>query len=125
MSRSCASIWASARSRRPTRNCRASGETSVTVGGVGVVGDRQVAVFGNNYDLLTAIATSAVLPHHRFQNQDHAGWEDELVVEVLAQIGSDHGGFGGVGSDAVAEVEVRQPRFATAVGGYRRPRQVA
>src|ERR1700759_2764179 len=81
MSRSCARIWASARSRRSIRRARSSGETSVVIGGVGVVGDRQVAVFGNAHDLLTAVAARPVLPHHRFQYQDHAGWKDEVVVE--------------------------------------------
>src|SRR5690242_13247666 len=109
MSRSYSAIWASARARRPIRNCRASGTTSaamgsVTVGGVGVVGDRRVAVFGDHHDLLAAIAAGAVLPHHRFQNQDHTRRKDEVVVEVMAQIGSDHWHFSGIGPDAVAQV---------------------
>src|SRR5882757_8558550 len=109
MSRSCASIWAKARSRRPRRSCGGSGETSVAIGGIGVVGNRRVAVFGDHHDLLTAIAARPVLPHHRLQYQDHAGWKDEVVIELLAEIRSDHGRFGGIGADAVAEIKVRQP----------------
>src|ERR1700757_3274502 len=113
MSRLCASIWASARSRRPVRKPLLSGETSVAIRGVGVVGNRREAVLGDHHDLLTAIAACPVLPHHRFQNQDHAVRKDEVVVELLTEICPDHGGFGGVGADAVAQVEVWQPRFAT------------
>src|SRR5271154_4078148 len=106
MSRLWAPIWASARSRRPIRNALVSGKTSpaiasVAIGGVGVVGDRRVAVFGNHDDLLPAISACPVLPDPRFQHQNHAGWEDEVIVELLTEIRSDHGRFGGVGTDGV------------------------
>src|ERR1700757_4361600 len=117
MSRLCASIWASARSRRAVRKPLLSGETSVAIRGVGVVGNRREAVLGDHHDLLTAVAACPVFPHHRFQDQNHARWEDEVVVEFLAKIGSDHRGFGWIGADTVPEIEVRQPRLAAAVGG--------
>src|ERR1700755_2263047 len=89
MSRSCASIWARARSRRPVRKACGSGRTSVAIGGVRVVGDLHVAVFGDHEDLLTAIAACSVFPHHWLQHQHHAGREDKVVVELLAEIRSD------------------------------------
>src|ERR1700744_1893398 len=74
MSRLCARICASARSRRPVRKPGASGTTSVaiarTVRGVGIIGDGHVSVLGDDDDLLAAIAAGAVLPHHGFQDQD-------------------------------------------------------
>src|ERR1700745_2670475 len=90
MSRSCASIWASARSRRPVRKARVSGETSVVIGGVRVVGNRREPAFGDHHDLRTAVAARPVLPHHGFQNQDHAGRKDEVVIEFFTQIRADH-----------------------------------
>src|ERR1700739_2894115 len=104
MSRLCASIWASARRLRPVRKARASGEMSVAIGGVGVVGNRRVAVFGDHHDLLTAVAAGPVFPHHWFQHQYHAGREDEVVIEFFAEIGADHWGFSGVGADAVTQI---------------------
>ena len=53
------------------------------------------------------------------------GREDEVVVELLAEVGADHRHLGGVDADAVTEVEVRHPRLAAAVGRDRRARQVA
>src|ERR1700749_4587892 len=111
MSRSCAPIWANARSRRPILSARVSGETSVAIRGVRVVGDRHVALLGDHDDLFTAIAARPVLPHHRLQDQDHPGRKDEVVIEFLTEIGSDHGGLGWVGADAVAQIEVRHPRL--------------
>src|ERR1700761_2870753 len=101
-SSSYSAIWASARSRRPVRKALASGEISFAIGGIGVVGNRRESVFGNDQDLLTAIAAGAVFPDHRFQHQDHSGWKDEVVVEFLAEIGSDHWRLGRIRSDAVA-----------------------
>src|SRR6201988_474768 len=111
MSRLCASIWASARSRRPVRKAQGSGETSVAIRRVGVVGNRREAVFGDHHDFLTASGPGPVLPHHGFQDQDHAGRKDEVVIELLTEIRADHGGFGGVGADAVAPGEVWPPRL--------------
>ena len=54
----------------------------------------------------------------------HPGREHEVVVELLAQIGSDHGHFGGIGTDAVPEVEVRQPGLTSVVGRDRRAGQI-
>src|SRR6202012_2715825 len=123
MSMSWASICASARWRRPIRNARLSGEISVDIGRIGVVGNRQEAVLGDHHDLLTAVAASAVLPHHWLQHQHHAGRKDEVVVLLLPQIRTDHGWFGGGGADAVTEVEVWRPRLAAAVGRDRRARE--
>src|SRR4029077_13956957 len=115
-SRPCASIWASARSPLPIRKARSSGRISIAIGGIWVVGQRHVAVFGDNHNLLASIATGAVLPNHRFEHQHHPGREHEIVVELLAEICSDHRHFSGVGADAVSEIEVRQPRFLSVIG---------
>src|SRR5882757_2361525 len=104
-SRSCASIWASARSRRLILKARSSGRISSAIGGVGVVGQRHEAVFGDNDDLLASIAAGAVRPDHRLQYQHHAGGEHELVVEFLAQIRSDHRHFSRVRADTVTQIE--------------------
>jgi len=88
MSRSYASIWANARSRRPIRNARVSGRTSVAIRGVGVVGDRCVAVLGDHDDFLTAVAACPVLPHDGFKHQDHAWWKDKVVIELLTEVRS-------------------------------------
>src|SRR5258705_217067 len=122
--RSCASIWASALLRRLILKARSSGRISSAIGGVGVVGQRHEAVFGDNGDLLASIAAGAVLPDHRLQNEHHPGREHEVVVELLAEIRSDHWHFSGIGADAVAEIEVRQPRLLPAVGGDRGPGQI-
>src|ERR1700742_5150855 len=121
---SWASICASARCRRPNRRSRPSGETSVAIGRIGVVGNPDTAFFGDYHDLLTAVAAGAVFPHHRLQHQRHPDREDEVVVELLTQIGADHGWLGGIDADAVSEVKVWKPRLGSAVGGDRRPREI-
>ena len=84
-----------------------------------------MAFLGDDDDLFAAIAAGAVFPHHRLEHQHHSRLEDEVVVELVAEIGSDHWGFGGVHTDAVAKVEVRQPRPGAAVGFRCRPAQFA
>src|ERR1700744_5013894 len=128
-SRSCFSICAKARSRRPVRNARSSARTSVpisvfSVWGIGVVGQPDMPVLGDDDDLFTAVTAGAFLPHHRLEDHHHARLEDEVLVELVAEIGSDHGCFGRVHTDAVPEVEVRQPWPGAAVGFRRRPAQV-
>src|SRR6478609_10043266 len=81
-SRSWASICASARSRLPIRNARSSGRISVAIGGIGVVGQRHVAVLGDNHNLLASIAAGAVFPDHRLEHQHHSCREHEVVVEL-------------------------------------------
>ena len=101
-----------------------SAHAVVSVRCVGVVGDGLIAVLGDDHDLLAAVAAGAVLPDDGLEHEHHARREDEVVVELLAQIRSDHRHFGGVGADAVAQVEVRQPRLRAAVGGDGRAREV-
>src|SRR5882757_3783997 len=95
-SRPWASICASARSRRPLTNARSSGRISVAIGGVCVVGQRLEAVLGDNHNLLASVSAGAVFPDHRFQHEHHAGGVNEIVVELLAEIRSDHRHFGRV-----------------------------
>src|ERR1700761_3778805 len=123
-SRSWAAICSSARWRRPDRSVRSSGRTSVAIGVIGVVGQANPAFLGDHQDLFAAIAAGAVFPHHRLQHQHHPGLQNEILVELLPQIGSDHGHFGGIDADTVTQVEVRQPRLGTAVGLDRRPAQI-
>src|ERR1700733_1750348 len=118
---SWASICANARCRRPNRRSRPSGETSVAIGRIGVVGNPDTAVFGDHPDRPTAVAAGAVFPHHRLQHQRHPNGEDEVVVELLTKIGADHGWLGGIDADAVPEIEVWKPRLASAVGSDRGP----
>src|ERR1700677_4481612 len=115
-SRSCAAIWSSARCRRPERSVRSSGRTSVPIGVIGVVGQSDPAFLGDHQHLFAAVAAGAVFPHHGLQDQHHPGLQNETLVELLPEIGPDHGYFGGVDADTVAQVEVRQPRAGTAVG---------
>src|ERR1700737_5571801 len=96
MARSWASISAKARSRRTVRSARSSGSTSVAIGGIGVVGERRPAAFGDDHDLLASITTGAVLPDHRLPHQNHPGREVEVVVDLFPEIGPDHRGLGRV-----------------------------
>src|SRR5262245_37360636 len=77
-------------------NISSAASGSVAIGRVRVVGDPRPPVVGGHDDLFTAVAAGTVLPHHRLQHQRLADREDEVVVELLAQIGSDHGSFGRV-----------------------------
>src|SRR6201996_8831923 len=115
-SRSWATICSSARWRRPDRSVRSSGKTSVAIRVIGIVGQANPAFLGDHQDLFTAVTAGAVLPHNRLQHQHHPGLQDEVLVELLPEIGSDHGHFGGIDADTVTQVEVRQPRLGTAVG---------
>src|SRR5689334_21980537 len=77
--------------------------SSIAIWRIRIIGDPRVSVLGGDHDLLASVATRAVLPDHRLEDQRHAAGEDEVVVELLAKIGSDQGRFGGVGADAVTE----------------------
>src|SRR3984957_4142926 len=119
-SRSCFSIWASARSRRPVRSARSSARTSVAIRVIGVVGQRNPAFLGDNENLFAAIAAGTFFPHDRFQHHHHSRLQDEVLVELIAEIGPDHWSFGGVDADAVPQIEMRQPRPDAAVHFRRR-----
>src|SRR6188508_3155276 len=88
-------------------NTSSAAPSSIAIRRIGIVGDPRVSVLGGDHDLLAAVAARAVLPDHRLEDQRHADREDEAVVELLAQIGSDQRRFGGVGADAVTQIEVR------------------
>jgi hypothetical protein len=83
-----------------------------------VVAERHPAVVGDRHDVLGPVAGGAVVPDDRLQHEHHAGRQDLALVERLAEVGADQRHLGAVGADAVGEVEVLDPRPATAaVGG--------
>ena len=75
------------------------------------VAERHPAVVGDGDDVLGPVAGGPVVPDHRLQDQDHARRQHQLV-EVVAQVGTDHRHLGAVGADPVGQVEVLDPGSA-------------
>src|SRR5262249_11093165 len=86
-------------------NTSSAAPSSVAIGLILVVGDLCPAILGGDHDLLAAVAAGAVLPDNGLEDERHSDREDEAVVELLPQIGSDQRRFSGIGADAVSEVE--------------------
>src|SRR6184192_3264668 len=103
-SRSCASIWANARSRRPKRSAGASGRTSVAIGVVGVVAEVLAAVVGDDEHVLRPVAAVAFVPHHRLNHHDRAGLEHQALVVVVAEVSADVRRLGAVEPEAVSNI---------------------
>src|SRR5262245_13432389 len=95
-SRPCASIAANARSRRAYRRALRSGRVSVAIGVVGVVGEVDAAVVGDDEDVLGPIAAVTLVPHDWLDHDHRAGLEDEPEVVAIAEIGADVRRFGAV-----------------------------
>src|SRR3954470_24172446 len=123
-SRSCASIAASRRARRPWRSAGPSGTGSVAIGVVRVVGEADTAVLRDDVDVLRPVAAVALVPHDRFDHEDGAGGEDVAPVVAVTEVGPHVGRLRALEAEAVPEVEVRHPGLLTTAHLLRGRRQV-